>query len=71
MVYIIEVVQRNRLVRLLKRTPSYDAALAVFQQAKQLKVREARFFKHDDERGKILLKYIDKTATRATTNRYL
>lgn len=69
MIYLIEVVQRNRLVKLAKRTPDYDVALAVFQSAKTLPVREVRFFKHDEKRGRILLKYIDKTATR-TTYRY-
>ena len=69
MVYLIEVVQRSRLVKVLRRTPSYDAALSAFQAAKVLKVREARFFKQDDS-GKVLLKYLDKTATRAATNRF-
>ena len=69
MVYLIEVVQRNRLVKVLRRTPHYDTALNAFQDAKAMKVREARFFKQD-ERGKVLLKYLDKTATRAPTNRF-
>ena len=69
MVYLIEIVQRNRIVKVAKRTPNYDVALTVFQSAKATPVREVRFFKQDDKKGKILLKYVDKTATR-TISRY-
>lgn len=69
MVYLIEVVQRNRIVKVAKRTPDYDAALAAFQSAKTTAVREVRFFKQDDRKGKVLLKYVDKAASR-TIGRY-
>lgn len=60
MFYFVEVVQRNRVVKLVMQSRTYDRAESAFQQAKRLMCREARFFKHDDKRGRILLKYAIK-----------
>jgi hypothetical protein len=56
--YLIEVVQRNRVIKALIRTPDYDRALMVFQAAKKLAHRETRFFRHDDTHGRVLLKFV-------------
>lgn len=67
--YLVEVVQRNRIVKIVRRTPDYDAALVAFQSAKASPVREARFFKQDEDSGKVLLKYVDKSPARSPARR--
>lgn len=65
MLYLVEVIQRNRIVKIVKRTADYDVALSVFQTVKLHPVRGARFFKQDEVHGKILLKYVDKVPNRS------
>lgn len=60
MFYFVETVQRNRIVKLVMQSRYYDKAESAFQQAKRSMCREARFLKHDDKRGRILLKYAVK-----------
>lgn len=63
--YLIEVVQRNRVVKAIIRTPDYDRALAQFQRVKFLPCREVRFFKTDESIGKVLLKFIVRDSSRS------
>lgn len=70
MLYLVEVVQRNRIVKVVKRTPEYDSALSAFDKAKVLLCREVRFFKYDGNKDRVLLKYVDRTARRLASSAY-
>lgn len=66
MMYLVEAVQRNRVVKVVLRTPSYERAESEFQRIKKLMYREARMLKHDAVRGRILLKFIIKGGSHST-----
>ena len=62
--YLVEAVQKNRVVKVIIRTPDYDRALAQFQRVKALPYRETRMFKSDEEKGKVLLKFLVRDPVR-------
>lgn len=64
--YLVEAVQRNRIIKVIIRTPDYDRALGVFDRLKTSIYRETRFFKHEDAKGKILLKVRLRESVRST-----
>lgn len=61
-IYIVEVVRRNRVVTVTKRTADYDIAADNFSSKKRDPLlREVRMFKTSEEKGRVLLKYVDKS----------
>lgn len=56
--YLVEAVQRNRIVKLIIKSPDYDRVLDAFQKTKGLQYRETRMLKQDDKLGRILLKFV-------------
>jgi len=62
--YLVEAVQKNRVVKVLIRTQDYDRALETFDKVRISNYRETRFFKSDPACGKILLKFRIKDTAR-------
>lgn len=60
--YVVEVVQSNRIVKCKIRTDDYDRAADVFARCRTLPCRELRLFKASFG-DRVLLKYLIKVRT--------